>query len=59
VAGRARQRGGGGVELSDEALDAPPRALAATRAAQGVAEAQFFVLAIGETRHLPRRGGRP
>jgi len=32
---------------------------AAARAARGVAGARIFVLAIGETRRLPRRGGRP
>jgi N-acyl-phosphatidylethanolamine-hydrolysing phospholipase D len=49
----------GSFELSDEALDEPPRALAAARAEQGVAETQFFVLAIGETRRLPRRARQP
>ena len=45
----------GTFELSDEALDEPPRALAAARAAQGVADQAFGVLAIGETRRLPPR----
>jgi N-acyl-phosphatidylethanolamine-hydrolysing phospholipase D len=45
----------GSFELTDEPLDEPPRALAAARAAQGVAEDAFFVLAIGQTRKLPRR----
>ncbi len=45
----------GTFELTDEALDAPPRALAAARRAQGVPEDDFFTLAIGETRKLPRR----
>jgi N-acyl-phosphatidylethanolamine-hydrolysing phospholipase D len=49
----------GSFELSDEALDEPPRALAAARAEQHVAETQFFVLAIGETRRLPRRALQP
>jgi len=40
----------GTFALSDEALDEPPRALAVQRAAQGVPDAEFFVLAIGETR---------
>ena len=41
--------------LTDEALDAPPRELAALRAARGMAEEEFFVLALGETRRLPAR----
>jgi len=45
----------GTFELTDEALDEPPRALAALRAAQGMDADAFFVLAIGETRRLPRR----
>ncbi len=49
----------GSFELSDEALDAPPQALAAARAAHGVAADRFFVMAIGETRRLPRRGRQP
>ena len=46
----------GTFELADEALDEPPRALARARQAAGVAETSFFVMAIGETRRLPRRG---
>ena len=45
----------GTFELTDEALDAPPAALALARAAQGVADDAFFVLAVGETRRLPPR----
>ncbi len=45
----------GTFQLSDEALDEPPKVLAASRAGHGLTEDQFFVLAIGETRHLPRR----
>lgn len=45
----------GTFELTDEALDEAPRALAAARAAHGIAEDVFFVLAIGQTRRLPRR----
>ena len=45
----------GTFELTDEALDEPPKALAALRAAQGVVEDEFFVLAIGETRRVPLR----
>lgn len=45
----------GTFNLTDEALDEPPRALAKARTAQGVADDAFFVLAIGQTRQLPRR----
>ncbi len=45
----------GTFELTDEALDEPPRGLAACRKAEGVDDDAFFVLAIGETRLLPRR----
>ncbi|RZU00693.1 MBL fold metallo-hydrolase [Rivibacter subsaxonicus] len=45
----------GTFELTDEPRDQPPRDLAAARKAQGVAEEDFFTLAIGETRKLPRR----
>jgi len=45
----------GTFELTDEALDEPPRQLAWQRAAQGVADDAFFTLAIGETRRIPRR----
>jgi len=48
----------GTFELSDEALDEPPRALARQRGAHGLDEQDFFVLAIGETRRLPRREAR-
>ena len=48
----------GTFALTDEALDEPPRALAALRNAQGMAADEFFVLAVGETRKLPpRRAG--
>lgn len=48
----------GTFSLSDEALDEPPRALAAQRAQQGLGEAEFFTLAIGQTERLtPRRPG--
>ena len=47
----------GTFALTDEALDEPPRDLARARAAAGVTEAAFGVLAIGQTRWLaPRRG---
>ena len=45
----------GTLNLTDESLDAPPKALAAARRAAGVAEDDFFLLAIGETRKLARR----
>ncbi len=45
----------GTFELTDESLDEPPRALAQARQAQGVGEDTFFLLAIGETRKIPRR----
>jgi N-acyl-phosphatidylethanolamine-hydrolysing phospholipase D len=45
----------GTFQLTDESLDAPPAALAAARKAQGVADDDFFLLAIGQTRRLPRR----
>lgn len=45
----------GTFNLSDEALDQPPRDLAAARRAAGVADDAFEVLAIGQTRWLPPR----
>ncbi|MDN3921274.1 MBL fold metallo-hydrolase [Roseateles violae] len=45
----------GTFALSDEALDEPPRELARQRAAQDLAQDEFFTLAIGETRRLPPR----
>jgi N-acyl-phosphatidylethanolamine-hydrolysing phospholipase D len=46
----------GTFELTDESLDQPPIDLADARRAKGVADEAFFVMAIGETRKLPRRG---
>ena len=46
----------GTFELTDEPLDQPPKDLAAARTAQGVADDDFFLLAIGQTRKLPARG---
>ena len=43
----------GTFQLTDEALDAPPRDLAAAREAMGVPADDFFVLKIGETRWWP------
>lgn len=45
----------GTFELTDESLDEPPRRLLAERAAANLAEDEFFVLAIGQTRWLPHR----
>jgi L-ascorbate metabolism protein UlaG (beta-lactamase superfamily) len=40
----------GTFEMSDEALDVPPRELAAARREAGLSEGEFFVLRVGETR---------
>ena len=45
----------GTFNLTDEPLDQPPKDLALARAAQGVADDDFFLLKIGETRTLPAR----
>jgi N-acyl-phosphatidylethanolamine-hydrolysing phospholipase D len=45
----------GTFELTDEALDVPPRDLALARKEKRLSDEQFFVLAVGETRKLPRR----
>ena len=45
----------GTFNLTDEALDQPPIDLIAARKAMGVAEADFFLLKIGETRKVVRR----
>ncbi len=45
----------GTFELTDEALDEPPRAVAQAREASGVTQDNFFLLALGETRKLQRR----
>jgi N-acyl-phosphatidylethanolamine-hydrolysing phospholipase D len=45
----------GTFALTDESLDEPPRELAKARREQGVADDEFFVIAVGETRRLPRR----
>lgn len=47
----------GTFDLTDESLDAPPLALAEARVARGLADEQFFVMAVGETRKLVRRPG--
>ncbi len=46
----------GTFELTDDALDQAPLALAQARNSLRVPDGDFFVLAIGETRKLPRRG---
>ncbi len=48
----------GTFALTDEPLDQPPKDLAAARTAAGVPEADFFLLAVGETRKLPARAVR-
>ena len=49
----------GTFELTDESLDQPPIDLVDARRAKGLADADFFVLAVGETRRLPRRLRQP
>ncbi len=49
----------GTFSLSDESLDEPPRALAQARRAAALADEDFFVLAIGQTRKLPPRASTP
>ena len=46
----------GTFNLTDESLDQPPRELAQARLDHGMEEEEFFLLKIGETRRLPRRG---
>lgn len=48
----------GTFDLTDEAADEPPRALAALRQQERIDDDAFFVLAIGETRTLPPRRER-
>jgi N-acyl-phosphatidylethanolamine-hydrolysing phospholipase D len=45
----------GTFQLSDEALDEPPRALTEAARAKGLAADAFTVLAVGETRRFDRR----
>jgi N-acyl-phosphatidylethanolamine-hydrolysing phospholipase D len=49
----------GTFELTDEALDEPPRALLRERHALGLSDEDFFVMPIGQTRHLPPRTALP
>jgi len=45
----------GTFELTDESLDEPPKQLAEARRAAGLPDDAFSVMALGETRRLPRR----
>jgi N-acyl-phosphatidylethanolamine-hydrolysing phospholipase D len=45
----------GTFALTDEPLDEPPRGLSAARVARVMSDDEFFVLAVGEPRRLPRR----
>jgi N-acyl-phosphatidylethanolamine-hydrolysing phospholipase D len=45
----------GTFQLTDEALDEPPRAMVREAQAAGLEDGAFFVLAVGETRRIPRR----
>jgi hypothetical protein len=45
----------GTFSLSDESLDEPPRALERARREAGLGDADFGVMAIGQTLQLPRR----
>jgi N-acyl-phosphatidylethanolamine-hydrolysing phospholipase D len=45
----------GTFQLTDEALDEPPRALAAAARERGLADDAFTVMAVGETRRFARR----
>ncbi len=45
----------GTFQLTDEALDEPPRALKRALRAEQLSEQDFFVMAVGETRRLPPR----
>jgi len=45
----------GTFELTDESLDEPPQRLNEERRAQGIADDDFVVMAIGATRRIPRR----
>lgn len=42
----------GTFEMSDESLDEPPRDLAVARQAAGLADDEFFVMKVGETRRF-------
>jgi N-acyl-phosphatidylethanolamine-hydrolysing phospholipase D len=45
----------GTFELTDEALDQPPKDLAASKTRRGITDHEFFLLKIGETRQLAPR----
>lgn len=42
----------GTFQMTDEALDEPPKKLAQALDAEGISAAEFFLMALGETRHL-------
>jgi N-acyl-phosphatidylethanolamine-hydrolysing phospholipase D len=41
--------------LTDESLDQPPKDLATARAAKNLPQEAFDLMAIGETRRIPKR----
>jgi N-acyl-phosphatidylethanolamine-hydrolysing phospholipase D len=45
----------GTFDLTDESLDQPPKDLAAARAAKGLPQEAFDVMAVGQTLKLPKR----
>ncbi|MEO6017522.1 MAG: MBL fold metallo-hydrolase, partial [Polaromonas sp.] len=47
----------GTFELTDESLDQPPKDLTLAVQSQGLKDADFTVMAVGETRFLPARPG--
>ena len=49
----------GTFELTDEPLDQPPKDLAAARVAANIADDDFFLLAIGQTRLITQRTPAP
>ncbi len=49
----------GTFALTDEALDEPPKALGRAKAQAGVADDDFFLLAVGQTRRIERRKAAP
>jgi L-ascorbate metabolism protein UlaG (beta-lactamase superfamily) len=49
----------GTFQLTDEAMDEPPAALAAARAAHGVSPQDFFTMQFGEARRFEPRTARP
>jgi N-acyl-phosphatidylethanolamine-hydrolysing phospholipase D len=49
----------GCFQLTDEALDEPPRALARALHAAGIPASRFQAVAVGHTLHLPPRHSAP